>query len=87
MIESIERMKLDYNSSPYQLFGQPKPSYKVPQKWLINTLENFHLDEAGKKKTRISTRKYGGDVDSLDSSGVDDMDVSYDSYLNLSTNF
>ena len=87
VIESIGRMNLDYNSAPYQLFGWPTPSYKVPQKWLINTLEIVHLYEVGETKNRISTRQYGGDVDSLDSSGVDDMDVSYDSYLNLSTNF
>ena len=87
VIESIERMNLDYNSTPYQLFGPSTPSYKVPQKWIINTLEIVHLDEVGKTKNRIYTRQYGGDVDSLDASGVDDMDVSYDSYLNLSTNF
>ena len=86
MIESIERMNLDYNSSPYQLFGQPTP-YKVPQKWLINTLEIVHLDEVGKTKPKISTRKDGGYVDSLDSSDVDDMDVSYDFDSNFSTNF
>jgi hypothetical protein len=34
-----------------------------------------------------STRQDGGDVDHSDSCNVDDMDVSYDCELNLSTNF
>jgi hypothetical protein len=34
----------------------------------------------------MSSRQDGGNVDNSNSSDVDDMDVSYDSELNLSTN-
>ena len=35
----------------------------------------------------MSSRQDGGNVDNSNSSDVDDMDVSYDCELNLSTNY
>jgi hypothetical protein len=40
VIVGIERLNLDENSSPSQLYEQPRPSSKSPPKWLINTLES-----------------------------------------------
>jgi hypothetical protein len=48
-------------------------------------LESVHPDEVGKTGTRSSTRQDGGDVDNSDSGDVNDMDVSFDCELNLST--
>jgi len=65
----------------------PGPSHKCP-KWLIKTLESVCLDEVGKTRTKGSTRQDdGGDVDDSNSSDGNDMDVSYQCELNLSTNF
>ena len=53
-------------------------------KWATKTLESVHPYEVGKTGTKISTKQeYGGDAHN---SG-DDMDVSFDCELNLSTNF
>jgi hypothetical protein len=87
VIERIEKLSLDENSTPSQSTEQPGPSQKGPPKWLIKTLESVHPDEVGKTGTRSSSRQDGGDVDNSNSGDVDDMDVSYDCDLNLSTNF
>jgi hypothetical protein len=79
VIERIERSNLDGNATPSQLVEQPRSSHKGPPKWLIKTLESVHPGEVGKTRTMSSTRQDGGDVD--------DMDVSYDCELNLSTKF
>jgi hypothetical protein len=54
----------------------------------VKTLESVHPYEARK----IGTRSYakqddGGDVNDSDSGDVNNMEVSYDCELNLSTNF
>jgi hypothetical protein len=64
---------------------KPRPSQKGP-KWLIKTLEIMHTNEVGKIGTTNSIRQDVGDVDNLDSGDVNDMDVSFDCELNLSTN-
>jgi hypothetical protein len=87
VIKRIERLNLDGNATPSQSIEQPRPSYKCP-KCLINTLESVHPNEVGKTCTISSTRQDdGGDVDNSKSGDVNDMDVSYDYELNLSTNF
>jgi hypothetical protein len=87
VIERIERLNLDENSSPYQSTKKPRTYHKAPPKWLIKTLESVCLDEVGKKRTRSSTRQDGGDVDSSNLGDVDDMNISYDFESNLSNNF
>jgi hypothetical protein len=57
-------------------------STKMDQK----TLESVHPNEVGKIGTKISSRQDGGNVDNSNSSDVDEMDVSYDCELSLSTN-
>lgn len=86
VIERIERLNLDGNAAPYQSVEQPGLSQKGPPKWLIKTLESVHPSEVGKTGTRSSTRQDGGDVDNSDSSDVNDIDVSFDCELKLSTN-
>jgi hypothetical protein len=79
-------VRIDENSTPSQSAKQPGPSQKGPPKWLTKTLESVHPDEVGKTGTRLSSKQDGGNVDNSNSSDVDDMDVSYDCELNLSTN-
>ena len=55
--------------------------------WRPNLITYFNTDDVGKTRTKSSTRQDGGDVDNSNASDVDDMDVSYDCELNLSTNF
>jgi hypothetical protein len=87
VLERIERLNLDGNATPSQLIEKLGQSHKCP-KWLIKTLESVHPDEVGKTRTISSTRQDDGvDVDNSYSSDVNDMDVSYDCELNLSTNF
>jgi hypothetical protein len=86
VIERIEKMRLDEKSSPSQSTKKPRPSHKGPPKWLTKRLESVHLDEVGKIGTRMSSRQDRGNVDNSNSGDVDDMDVSYDCELNLSTN-
>ena len=86
MIEGIENLRLDENSTPSQSAEQPGPSQKVPPKWFTKTLESVHHDEAGKTGTRVSSRQDGVNVDNSNSGDVDDMDASYYYELNLSTN-
>lgn len=79
-------LNLDVNVAPYHLVEQLWSSHKYPN-WIIKTLESVSLDQVGKTKTRSSTRQDGGgDLDNLDSSDVNDMDVSYVCELNLSIN-
>jgi hypothetical protein len=86
VIKRIERLNLGGNATPSQLAKQLGPSQKGP-KWLIKTLESVHPHEVGKIETRSSTRQDdGGDVNNSNSGDVNDMDVSYDCELNLSTN-
>ena len=80
----IGKLRLDENSAPSQSTEQLRPSQKGPPKWLTKTLESVHLDEVRKKATRLSSKQDGGNVDNSNSG--DDMDVSYDCELNLSTN-
>jgi hypothetical protein len=87
VIERIERLSLNNNSTPSQLVEQPGPSQKGPPKWLIKTLESVHHDDVRKTRTWNSIRQNGGDADNSNLGDVDDMDVSYDCDLNLSTNF
>jgi hypothetical protein len=87
VIERIERLNLDGNATPSQSVERPGPSQKGPPKWLIKTLESVHPNEVGKTGTKSSTRRDGGDVDNSYSGDVNDIDVSYDRELNLSTNF
>jgi hypothetical protein len=47
----------------------------------------FILMRLERQEPESSTRQDGGDVDNSNSGDVDDMDVSYDCDLNLSTNF
>jgi hypothetical protein len=86
VIEKIEKLRLDEKSTPSQSAEQPGPSQKGLPKWLKKTLESFHLDEVKKTGTRLSSKQYGGNVDSSKLGDVDYMDVSYDCELNLSTN-
>jgi hypothetical protein len=86
VIKRIEKLSLDENSTPSQSVEQLGPSQKGPPKWLTKTLESVHPDEVGKTGTKISSRQDGGNVDNSNSGDVDDMDVSYDCELNLSTN-
>ena len=86
MIERIEKLSLEENSAQSQSVEKNGPSQKVPPKWLPKTLESVHLYEVGKTGTRISSRKYGGNVDNSNSGDVDDMDVSYHCELSFSTN-
>jgi hypothetical protein len=86
VIERIERLNLYGNATPSQSMEQPGPSQKGPPKWLIKTLESVRPYEVGKTRTRSSTRQDGGDVDNSDSGDVNDMDVSFNCELNLSTN-
>ena len=85
-IKRIENLSLDENPTPSQSIDQLGVSQKGPPKWLIKRLESVHLDEVGKIGTRISSRQDRGNVDNSNSGDVDDMDVSYDCELNLSTN-
>jgi hypothetical protein len=86
VIERIERMNFDGNATPSQSMEQLGPSQKYP-KWHIKTLESVHPNEVGKIGTKISTRQDdGGGVDNSDSGDVNDMGVSFDCELNLSTN-
>jgi hypothetical protein len=90
VIERIERMNLDENSTPYQSVEQTGPTRTISErstKWLIKKLESVHPYEVGKTRTIHLTRQHGANVDNLDSGDVDDMNVSYDYELNLSTNF
>jgi hypothetical protein len=86
VIKRIEKFRLDENSTPSQTTEKPRPSQKIPPKWLRKTLESVHIDEVGKIGTKMSSRQDGGNVYNSNSSDVDDMDVSYDCELNLSTN-
>jgi len=83
VIKRIGRKNIDSTSS--QSTKQPRPSKKVPPKWLTKTLESVHLDEVGKTRTITSTRQNGGDAN--DSHSFVDMDVSYDCELNFSIDF
>jgi hypothetical protein len=65
---------------------QLRPSHKG-KKWITKTLESVHIDEVGKTGTISSTKQDGGDVHNSDLGEVNDMDVSYDFELNLSTIF
>ena len=76
-IEMIERMNLDENLAP---------SHRGLPKWLIKTLESVHPNEVRKTKNRMNSRQDRGNVDNSNLGDVDDMDVSYDCELNLSTN-
>jgi hypothetical protein len=86
VIERIEKLRLDEKSTPSQLTEQSRPSHKFPPKWLTKTLESVHPDEVRKTGTKMSSRQDGGNVDNSNSCDVDDMDVSHDCELNLSTN-
>ena len=86
MIERIEKLRLDENSTPSQSSENFGPSQKGPPKWLTKTLESVHPDEIGKTRTILSSKEDGGNVDNSNSGDVEDMDVSYDCELNLSTN-
>jgi hypothetical protein len=85
IIQKFEKPMLDENLAPSQSAEQPGPSQKGPPKWLTKTLESVHPDEVGKTGTGMSSRQYGGNVDNSNSVDIDDMDVSYDCELNLST--
>jgi hypothetical protein len=87
VIERIEGLSLDENSTPSQSTKQPRPYQKGPPKWFIKALESVHPDEFRKIGTINSRKKNGGDVDNSNSGDVYDMNVSYDCDLNLSTNF
>jgi hypothetical protein len=86
VIKKIEKPGLDENSTPSQLVEQPGPSQKGPPKWFTKTLESVHPYEIGKIGTKLSSKLDGGNVDDSNSCDVEDMDVSYDCELNLSTN-
>jgi hypothetical protein len=86
VIKRIEKLRLDENSTPSQSAKKPGPSQKGLPKWLTKTLETVHLDEVGKTITKMSSRQDGGNEDNSNSGDVDNMDVSYDYELNLSTN-
>jgi hypothetical protein len=86
VIERIENMRLDENSTPSQSTEQPEPSHKGPPNWLTKTLECVHPIEVGKTRTIMYSKQDGGNVDNSNLGDVDDMDVSYDCELNLSTN-
>jgi hypothetical protein len=86
VIERIEKLRLDENSTPSQSTEQPRPSQKGLPKWLTKTLESVHPDEVGKIGTRMSSRHDGGNVDNSNSGDVDDMDVSHERELSLFTN-
>ena len=80
-IERIGRLNLEENeASPAYHLGS---LMKIP-KWAIKTLESVHPDEVRKTGKRNSTRKDDGGE--ADNSG-DDMYVSFDCELNLSTKF
>jgi hypothetical protein len=72
-------VNLDGNATPSQSVEQPGPSQKGPPKCLIKTLESVNPYEVVKIGTICSIRQDGDDAN--------DMDVSYDCELNLSTNF
>jgi hypothetical protein len=50
VIERIENMSLDENSTPSQSYKKPGPSQKGPPKWLTKTLESVHPDEVTKRQ-------------------------------------
>jgi hypothetical protein len=87
VIERIKNMSLDENLAPYQSTKKTRPYHNGPLKWIIKTLESVHPYEVRKIGTNIFSRKYGGDVDNSNLGDLDDIDVSYDCELNLSTNF
>jgi hypothetical protein len=82
VIERIEMLSLDDNSSPSHSVEKLGPSQRGPPKWLTKTLESVHLDEVRKIRTRISSRQYGGNVDNSNPGDLDNMDVSCDCELN-----
>lgn len=77
--------RINLNSTPSQSTKQPGPFQKCPPKWLKKTLESVYLDEVVKIGIRSFVIQNGGDLDDLNS--LVDMDVSYDSELNISTDF
>jgi hypothetical protein len=86
VIERIENLRLDENSTPSQSTKKHVPYKKGPPKWSTKTLESVHPYEVRKTRYKMSSRQDGGNVDNSNSSDVDDMDVSYDCEFNLSTN-
>jgi hypothetical protein len=86
VIGRIVKLRLDENSTPSQSAEKPRPFQKGPPKCHTKTLESVHIYMVGKKGTIMSSRQDGGNVDNSNSCDVDDMDVSYDCELNLSTN-
>ena len=81
VIERIGRLNLEESEAPAT--DQPRPSRKI-LKWATKTLESVHPGEVGKMGTRISTKQEdGGEANNAG----DDVDVSFDCELNLSTNF
>jgi hypothetical protein len=56
VIERIETLRLDENSTPSQSTEQPGPSQKGPPRWLTKTLESVHPDEVRKTGTRMSSK-------------------------------
>jgi len=56
VIERIEKMRLDENSTPSQSTEQPGLSQKGPPKWLTKTLESVHRDEVEKTRTKLSSK-------------------------------
>jgi hypothetical protein len=83
VIERIEKLRLDENSTTSQSTEQPRPSQNGPPKWLTKTLESVHLDEVRKIEIRMSSRQDGFNSNLGD---ADEINVSYDFEFNLSTN-
>jgi hypothetical protein len=59
---------------------------KVHQNGSLKHLKSVHPSDIGKIGTKMFSKQDGGNVDHSNSSDVDDMNVSYDCELNLSTN-
>jgi hypothetical protein len=57
VIERIERLNLEENSSPSQLVEQPGPSQKGPPKWLIKTLESVQPNEIERREPKVPRDK------------------------------
>jgi hypothetical protein len=75
VIENVEMLRLDENSTPFQSVEQLGPSQKGPPKWLTKSLESVHPDEVEKTGTIFSSKKDGVNVYNSNSGDVENMDV------------
>jgi hypothetical protein len=58
VIERIEKMRLDENSTPSQSTEKDGPSHKGPPKWLTKTLKNVHLVRSERQELKCPQCKF-----------------------------